>query len=229
MARIFKEEEYATRRNEILDAALRLLYTKGYEQMTIQDIQHGLNISKGAFYHYFKSKQDLLEAIIERMMNEAVAVLEPIIDASHLSALEKLQCYFDTAGKWKTERKDLMLEILRTWYADDNALVRQKIFSSGAQWIGPALGKIVRQGIHEGVFDTPFPDQIGEILVSMFYHMGDLFMGALLNHTVPITELRHDIDAYTLAFERVLGAAEGSLVLVDDETLMKWVTDPPAS
>lgn len=227
MARVFKEEEYAVRRNEILDAALRLLYTKGYEQMTIQDILDNVKISKGAFYHYFKSKQDLLEAIIERMMDEAVAVLQQIVDDPHLSALEKLQCYFDTGSKWKTDRKDLMLEILRTWYADENALVRQKIVSSGAQWIGPSLGKIVRQGVQEGVFDTPFPDQIGEILVSMFYHLGDLFAAALIKHTIDIKEISHDIHAYTLAFERVLGAREGSLVLIDDETLKKWVPDPP--
>ncbi len=63
MARIVKA--HAARRNEILDVAQRLIYTKGYEQMTIQDILSDLQISKGAFYHYFDSKQALLEAIIE--------------------------------------------------------------------------------------------------------------------------------------------------------------------
>ena len=65
MARIVKEP--AVRRNEILDAAQRLVYRKGYEQMTIQDILDDLHLSKGAFYHYFDSKQSLLEALIERM------------------------------------------------------------------------------------------------------------------------------------------------------------------
>ena len=51
MARTVKA--HAVRRNEILDVAQRLIYTKGYEQMTIQDILDGLQISKGAFYHYF--------------------------------------------------------------------------------------------------------------------------------------------------------------------------------
>ena len=71
MARIVKEQAYAVKRNEILDVAQRLVYTKGYEQMTIQDILDGLPISKGAFYHYFDSKQALLEALIERMLKEA--------------------------------------------------------------------------------------------------------------------------------------------------------------
>ena len=53
MARIVKEEVRAVKRNEILDAASRFIYTTGYEQMTIQDILDELQISKGAFYHYF--------------------------------------------------------------------------------------------------------------------------------------------------------------------------------
>ena len=56
MARILKEEEHTAKRNEILDAALQLVYSKGYEKMTIQDILDQLQISKGAFYHYFDSK-----------------------------------------------------------------------------------------------------------------------------------------------------------------------------
>ena len=48
MARIVKEEAYTGKRNVILDVAQRLIYTKGYEQMTIQDILAELQISKGA-------------------------------------------------------------------------------------------------------------------------------------------------------------------------------------
>src|SRR5665647_2543286 len=71
MARVIKE--HAVRRGEILDVAQRLVYSKGYEQMTVQDILDGLQISKGAFYHYFGSKPALLEALIERMLGEGTA------------------------------------------------------------------------------------------------------------------------------------------------------------
>ena len=71
MARTVNEQDRTLKRSEILDAAQRLVYTKGYEQMAIQDILDALKISKGAFYHYFGSKQDLLEALVERMQQEA--------------------------------------------------------------------------------------------------------------------------------------------------------------
>src|SRR6476620_9832327 len=127
MARSVNEKEYALKRNQILDVTQRLVYTKGYEQMAIQDILGELRISKGAFYHYFDSKQALLEALIERMQQEAEQLIVPIMQDPHLRTLEKLQRFFDTAARWKTARKTYILGLLRVWYADDNAIVRQKV------------------------------------------------------------------------------------------------------
>src|ERR1700730_4301624 len=120
MARPIKEQEYRVKRDAILDAARRLVQTKGYEQMTIQDILDDLQISKGAFYHYFDSKQALLEALIARMGEEAEELLLPIVHDPHMSALEKLQRFYPTLARWKTARKTFFLALLQTLYADDN-------------------------------------------------------------------------------------------------------------
>src|SRR6516164_9739279 len=127
MARIVKEEEYAEKRNAILDVAQRFIYARGYEQMTIQDILDNLQISKGAFYHYFDSKQALLEALIERMLDQGIQLILPIVQDPHLPALEKLQSYFATIARWRTAQKTFFLSLLRVWYLDDNAIVRQKL------------------------------------------------------------------------------------------------------
>jgi len=67
MTRSIKVHEYAEKRNAILDMAVRYITTKGYEQMTTQDILEALQISRGAFYHYFESKQALLMATAEAL------------------------------------------------------------------------------------------------------------------------------------------------------------------
>src|SRR5512137_2533599 len=103
MARIVKEEEYALKRKEILDAAQRLIYAQGFEQMSVQDILDELNISKGAFYHYFNSKVSLLDGLMDRMMDEAELVLRPIVEAKDLPAIDKLRRYFDAGSRWKTD------------------------------------------------------------------------------------------------------------------------------
>ncbi|MBO0793631.1 MAG: helix-turn-helix transcriptional regulator, partial [Ktedonobacteraceae bacterium] len=79
MVRTVNEREYASRRNAILDATARLLYRKGYEQMTIMDIVEDLQISKGAFYHYFDSKQAAFSALLERMGQELDQHLSPVV------------------------------------------------------------------------------------------------------------------------------------------------------
>ena len=225
MARTVKEETYSVKRNEILDAAQRLVYSKGYEQMSIQDILNELQISKGAFYHYFDSKGDLLESLIDRMRQEAEPIILPIVNDPELPALEKLHRFFDTAGRWKTARKDYILSLLPIWYADDNALVRQKIQTSQIKWTTPWLDKIICQGVQEGVFNTAFPDQIGELVLSLLYYIADAMVDLMFSSEEREIELAHAeklVAAYNDALERVLGAPSGSINLMDNETLKEW-------
>src|SRR5689334_9405990 len=98
MARAIKEDEYAAKRNQILDMVQRLIYTQGYELMTIQDVLDGLQMSKGAFYHYFRSKPALLEALVERTVDQIELVLAPIVQDPQLDALEKLRRFFHRGG-----------------------------------------------------------------------------------------------------------------------------------
>jgi AcrR family transcriptional regulator len=231
MARRVREEEYAKRRSEILAAAQRLVYTKGYEQMTIQDLLDDLHISKGAFYHYFGSKQALLDGMIERVMEGAEKVLLPIINDPQLPAIAKLNLYFATAGRWKVAQKAFMLALLRVWYADDNALVRQKQLTVAIKRIAPMLTTIVQQGLREGVMTTTFPDYVGELILGVFQGLGDTWAELLLADLPPPDlwpRMERIIAAYTEAMERILGVAPGSLHLIEREVLREWVAPLPS-
>jgi AcrR family transcriptional regulator len=229
MARSTKEEAFSARRNEILDAARRLVYSKGYEQMTIQDILNDLQISKGAFYHYFDSKGAVLNALIERMVAEEVLPLVlPIVEAPDLSAIEKLERYFDISFRWKTDQMDFMLALLRVWLADENAIVRQKMFTSSVKQVTPPLTEIIRQGVQEGVFTTAYPDQVSHAIIYIIQGLGDMITELLISneaHRNP-QRIESTVIAYTHALndamERVLGAPSGSLKLIDPATLKEW-------
>jgi len=80
-------------------------------------------------------------------MDEAVQVLQPIVDAADLPAIEKLQRYFAAGSRWKVARKSFMLDLLRVWYTDSNTMVRQKQAAAAIKRIAPMLAEIVRQGI----------------------------------------------------------------------------------
>jgi AcrR family transcriptional regulator len=238
MARTVKEP--AVRRKEILDVAQRLVYTKGYEQMTIQDILDELHISKGAFYHYFDSKQSLLEALLEQLQDTAEQLLLPIVNDTQLPALEKLQRLLSTAGRWKADQMTLMLAIMRIWYADENVLVRQKQLTVGLLRVVPLFAAIVRQGVAEGIFSTLHPDQAGEIIFSLGESLANALAGIILTEPpapaarssglepVPrqLERMQAIVCAYNDAFERVLGAPPGSIVLVEPQVLHQWAGEP---
>jgi TetR/AcrR family transcriptional repressor of nem operon len=229
MARIVKEKAYAARRNEILDAAQRLVYTKGYEQMSIQDILDSLQISKGAFYHYFDSKGEVLDSLVERMtVNEVVPLLDSIVHDPELSALAKLHRYFDTALRWKSGRKELMLELLRVWLSDENAIVRQKMLNMAVEHITPLLTEIIRQGIHEGIFKTSYPDQTCRMMIYALQGLSSSLIELLISdeRERDAAQVRRTVEDYAGALndatERLLGAPSGCMHLIDLEALEGW-------
>jgi AcrR family transcriptional regulator len=232
MARKVKEEDYASKRNEILETARKLVYTKGYEQMSIQDILDDMKISKGAFYHYYDSKPALLEALIDRFADEAEAAVSPILQDTGLSALEKLQRYFSTAVQWKVAQKDYLLAILRVWYSDDNAIIRQKTFTRLVKRFAPSFVPVIKQGIQEGSLSTDFSEQAMEIVLQAINGLGDKFGEIILGHEAGTSTLSPEerfcildkaVAANVDAVERILGAEKGSIQMMDSESIRKWI------
>lgn len=229
MARIVNEDEYAIKRNEILNVAQRLVFAKGFEQMSIQDILDELHISKGAFYHYFDSKVALLDGLLDRMMDDAEGLLRPIVEDKNLPALEKVQRFFSVASRWKTDRKSFMLDLLRVWYNDANALARQKQETTYVQRIAPMLAEIVHQGIAEGTMNTAYPNQVGGMLWGLAQGIEDDIAEMLLAERLPedaLQRLESIMGAYAEAIERILGAPAGSLPLADVDILKEWIEQP---
>lgn len=230
MARTVKPEEFAAKRREILDAARRLMFTKGYEQMSIQDILDEIQISSGAFHHYFASRGALLEAFIERIKQETEKPLLPIIHDPSLTAIEKLQGFFDTLDRLRIAHKADVIKLVRVWYSDDNALVRLKVDEAILQQRAPLLTEIVRQGIREGIFTTAYPDKAGEVILYLLQGMGNTHARLLLSLEQKRDDDQHLIEeivathaAYMDAVERVLGAPPHSFYRADAEAVHVWV------
>ena len=230
MARTVKPEAVAAKRREILDAAQRLVFTKGYEQMSIQDILDEVQISSGAFHHYFDSRGALLEAFIERIKQETEKPLLPIIHDPKLTAIEKFQGFFDTLDRLRMAHKAEVVKLGRIWYADSNAIVRLKVDEAVREQRAPLLAEIVRQGIQEGIFTTASPDKAGEVIMSLLHGMGDTHIRLLLSLDQKrdddqrlIEEIVATHAAYMDAVERVLGAPSHSFYRTHAAGVKIWV------
>ncbi|HSM33481.1 MAG TPA: TetR/AcrR family transcriptional regulator [Anaerolineae bacterium] len=220
------------RREAILDVAERLIRTVGYERTSIQAIQDELGISRGAVYHYFGSKEDLLEAVVERMAGAIGQALQPILDDADLSADEKLRRVFLVAGRWKTERRDLVLELLGVWMSDANAVARVKLSRTAIDHILPVLVTIVRQGVEEGVFAVDSAPHTARVLMDVLQGAGEMTGELLVAHrsgAIAMGAVRETFDAYETAVERILGLPSGSFTYIDDQLLHAWFTRTPGS
>ncbi|MBE1876280.1 TetR/AcrR family transcriptional regulator [Myceligenerans pegani] len=230
MARTVNAAAHAQRRDEFLDAAQRMVDTKGFEAMSVQDVLTEAGASKGAFYHYFGSKQDLLEALADRMSAAITSRLAPVVDDADLAAVAKLRRFFADLGEWKTERRDLLAGILRVWYSDGNAVVRVKVRATITDRIAPLLARIVAQGVAEGDLTLAHPERAGRVLVALIQDLNDELAALLLrgeDGPAGLAAACETVAASTEAVERILGVPPGSVVLVDRGVLRTWYGSEP--
>jgi len=208
-----------------VEVAQRLLQTKGYERMSIQDLLEELGASRGAFYHYFDSKQALLEAVVDRITDAALGSVEPVINDSSLTPADKLTRVFADIGRWKTERRALVLSLMEVWMSDENAIFREKIRQRLMTRLVPPLTRIVQQGMAEGTFTARSPQDTAMVLVMLiegFQNRAlELFIARQANR-VTYEDAERYFATYLDAFERILGAAPGSITLIDESVLREW-------
>jgi len=158
--RILKDPE--ERKAEILDTAERLFTTKGYSKTTIMDILNEIGIAKGTFYYYFKSKEEVLDAIILRIVSTDVAEAKKIADNPNLSAIQKLFEILFTQKPEEGGRKEKMIE---QFTQPNNAEMQQKGLVQSILHLTPILTRVVEQGINEKVVVTDYPHETVEFLL----------------------------------------------------------------
>jgi AcrR family transcriptional regulator len=225
MARTLNATTHAVRRDEILDAAESLIRARGYESMSIQDVQDALGSSRGAIYHYFRSKEAILDAVIERTTRAGMAVIRPLVDEPGPDAMTKLQSIFSAGAAWKVERSDLLLAIIRSWIAPTNDLVRYRTERAAFIEFAALMATIIRQGSAEGVMNPTNPDHAATMLTAIFTGTADTIRQLMLDRQdgrVTFEEVCGFMHAYEEAIERILGLPPGSFTLIDDAALHTW-------
>ena len=149
--------------NLILGVAFRLFMEKGYEHTSIQDIINNLGgLSKGAIYHHFKSKEDILVAVIDRMTAESNEMLADIRDSSGLSGEEKLKTIFRESIS-RSVQNDIFT-VAPDFHDNPKllfSLLHDTIDNAAPNYILP----IIRQGISDGSIKTDYPEQLAELIL----------------------------------------------------------------
>lgn len=153
-----------------------LFISKGYAKTTVNDILQAVGIAKGTFYHYFQSKEEVMNASVMRFINKGVAAARRIAEDSSLHAHEKLYRIITGQGQDRGNKTEMIEQLHHV----HNIEMHQKSLVETIIRLSPILTDVVEQGINEGVFQTPAPKEVVEFLLvsSQFLMDRAFFNGA---------------------------------------------------
>lgn len=166
MVRTVKKPE--ERRMEIVKAARFLFQTQEYDKTTMQDVMTYLGIAKGTIYYYFPSKEELLEAVIEDIVDESVNHMQSMVEQASGNALDKLQVLV-MAGN-VSEDNDPILEQL---HHAGNSGMHSRLLAATLQKQAPLYARVIEQGCQEGLFQTEHPLECSEMILASIQFLTD--------------------------------------------------------
>lgn len=197
--RIVKPAE--ERKNEILDVAEQLFAEKGFDNASTNDIINRIGIARGTLYHHFGSKEEILDALVERMSRQGIARARTIIADKSCPLMERISGAIIALNIESGAGPEVFEQI----HKPQNALLHQKMQESLISGVVPLFSELIKEGNEEGTFHSDYPDEAAEMII--------LYSNIAFDELAGLTP--EQMERKTIAFichaERILGAAEGSL------------------
>ena len=189
------------RKGEILSAAKSLFFTRGYTKTTITDIIEDAEISKGLFYYYFGSKEDILDEIVEQLIAQDVAALTEIARDETATIPQRLVSMFHKHRSLMADSSGHVAAQLRAIQSPEIVIrtIRLTILR-----LTPLFTDIIDQGVQAGIFDLTDPEYCVEVLLSAYTF--DAVFG-------DSTHITGKANAFRRVLERTLGAAPMTLAI----------------
>lgn len=158
------------RKIDVLEASQELFNSKGFQETSINDIMRKVGAAKGVFYYHFKTKDQVLDTLIEQQISKIVESVEMICKQYGFNALDKLICVLEEEFRVSMEgyNPDNHIHNIK------NVDMHQRILVGMVQRFAPVIAKLVKQGIVEGLFDTDYPLEVAEIIVAGVHFITDL-------------------------------------------------------
>jgi AcrR family transcriptional regulator len=204
MVRTVKKPE--VRRQEIITAARQLFQEKTYENTSMQDVMDQLGIAKGTIYHYFKSKEELLAAVVEAIVMDGLPAMQHIAAETPGSALDKLRALI-AATNLATEH-GVILEHL---HQPANLGMHTRLLAAAFAEQAPLYAELICQGCAEGIFQTQHPLECAEFILA-----GVQFLTDVGFYPWTAADLQRRVSAFPALIEAQLKAPAGSFAFLMD-------------
>ena len=205
--RIVKEAN--ERKNEILDAAAALFAQKGFDHTSTSEIMEAVGIAKGTLYHHFKSKESIMDAIIERQSERMLAAARKTAEDRSIPVPERMLRVV-MALKLEGAQGEGGRDMIEHLHKPQNALMHQKSKQIIMKEGPPILAIVLQDGIEQGLFDSPYPLECMEMSVA---YLNTLLDDGIIELTEE--ERRGRIQAIIFHLERLLGVEQGQFGFIE--------------
>lgn len=199
--RVVKEAE--ERKEEILDVAEKLFGTKGFDNTSTGDILGAVGIARGTLYYHFKSKEEILDGVIERMTKRLIQDAKEIVRNKELPVLERLT---KAIMSLNVESK-IGYEVMEQVHRPQNALMHQKMQVTLLAGINPILTELVEEGVEQGICYTKYPESVIEM--TMLY--ANTAFDEINIEGISPEQKKQKIAGFIYNVERLMGMKEDSL------------------
>jgi len=233
MPRVIKHPDI--RRTELLDRASGLFLRHGYDNVSLNDLIADAGVSKGAFYHWFPSKDALIASLAERSAREAFGVIEVTLAQCRGNALNRLnavlQAGFDVNMKMGgPEQLAAMVALMRP----DNAHLYGRIVAVEEVLFRPLLTRLISDGVADGIFDTFDPEGVADMIYGLAARTNTNILD--VSRAADRSARDQAIDCLTtrfrlhgLAIDRILGLPDGSITTLTRAQVDAMVAALPRS
>jgi len=188
--------------NEILDAADQLFFTKGYHATTISDIAKKIGVAQGMLYYYFKSKENVLESLLDRHASSLISEIKNAICLNN-SPSEKIVLMI-TIPLHKAIYKDGLL--LNMLYDSQNLHLKAKLFRQLELALSPWLLRIVEEGIANQDFCVVHPPTAVDYILVIVDFLSEALYQKNSADTLPFR-----LRMAEALIEKALGAQENTI------------------
>lgn len=219
------------RKQEFLTVALELLNEKGYEKTTIQDIINKMGVSKGAFYHYFISKEDVIEQIAKEYADRGISIMKRIANRKDLDAIEKINTIIKTINEYKSTREKDRTKIKGIFKGDKNLKLERKIAKAIRHDALNIYQEIIDAGVKERVIKNSNTRELAEFTANIINNLNasidqlieefDIDKEELCNEEFN-RRLEEKLTFYENALSRVYGL-EGRQIMLKESYIRRFV------
>ena len=171
MPRIVKDPE--VRKTEILDVAEKLFFENGLEKTSVNMIVETLGIAKGTVYYYFKSKDDIMKAVLNRFAKRSAEVIINRISTPSLNAIDKLRILIQ---EFMLVEKEYDREMMDYIHKNQNLAYHQQSLIYGVLEYSKIIEIIIKQGIDEGFFEVSNPKLTARYLIAGLSFLYDIHL-----------------------------------------------------